>query len=104
MLKCLVPSCNKKYRSEKKRQEHVEKIHFYQTINSNNCKFSNSIRAQIYDLASTYIETLYEIRENKHCGKGRKKLTSFNQLYFFRNLLSKKEKMYALIRKLGRFG
>lgn len=69
MLKCLLTFCNKKYRTEKKRQQHVEKNHFYETIRSNSVKFSNTIRAQIYDLASTYIETLYEITENKQYGE-----------------------------------
>ena len=62
LLKCQIPSCNKKYRTEKKRQQHVEKSHFYETIGRNRFKFDNNIKAQIYELAASYIEELDEIR------------------------------------------
>jgi len=70
-------------------EEHLDKIKWYH-MSCNNFKL--------------YLDSI-EINENKNnLGKARKKLTSFNQLYFLEILLSKKEKMYALIRKLGPFG
>lgn len=55
------PVCNKKYRSEQKRQQHVEKFHYYKTRNSNNYKFDHNLKAQIYDSAIMYVGELDKI-------------------------------------------
>src|SRR4029077_19117403 len=63
MLKCPITKCNKKYKSEGKRQQHVEKDHYYETRNSNYFKFDHDIRAQIYESAASYILELYTVRK-----------------------------------------
>lgn len=58
-LKC--PICNKKYKSEKKRQEHVEKSHYYSTRNSNLVCFDHELRSKIYTLADNYLSLLCQL-------------------------------------------
>lgn len=58
-LQC--PGCNKKYKSEKKRQEHVTKDHYYLTRHNNLFKIDQSLKAAVYDLAKEYIMVLYHI-------------------------------------------
>lgn len=67
LLKC--PACNKKYKSETKRQQHVEKCHYYDTRNDNQFKLTSDIRAQIFDLAASYVVELYEIRRDENYGE-----------------------------------
>lgn len=67
LLQC--PSCNKKYKSDIKRQQHVEKDHYYNTRYSNHFKLSPEVRAQIYESASSYIVELYEIRKDEDYGE-----------------------------------
>lgn len=58
-LQC--PGCNKKYKTEKKRQEHVTKAHYYLTRHSNNLKIDQPLRTSIYDLAKEYVMVLHRI-------------------------------------------
>ena len=60
-LKCQI--CNKKYKKELKRQQHVEKEHYYETRYNNNFKLNHETRAMIYASAATYIEALYSLKE-----------------------------------------
>lgn len=67
LLQC--PSCNKKYKTEIKRQQHVEKDHYYETRNSNRFKFTSEEKARIYKSAGSYIVELYEIRKDEDYGE-----------------------------------
>ncbi len=78
MLKCFVPGCNRKYKREQKRQQHIEKNHYYETRCSNNYKFNHNERAQIYNLAASYIEELDKIRKNYENGTYRGKKSAKN--------------------------
>lgn len=69
LLKCPLVTCNKKYKSERTRQQHVEKNHYYETRNSNHFKFNHDVRAQIYESAAEYIVELYEIRKCYESGE-----------------------------------
>lgn len=48
------PLCSKKYKTEKKKQEHIEKVHYYATRNCNKFVFTPEIKVQIYELAHDY--------------------------------------------------
>lgn len=61
-FKC--PGCNKKYKSEKKCQEHVTQHHYYLTRHSNHFAIDQSLKALIYDLAKNYIMVLYRINSS----------------------------------------
>lgn len=69
LLKCPVEKCNRKYKREDKRQQHVEKEHYFETRNDNTFKFTHDIRAKIYESAASYIVKLYEINNGIDDGK-----------------------------------
>lgn len=58
LFHCPVFSCNRKYKREDKRKQHVEQVHYFETRNKNNFKFDHELRAKIYDLAAVYLEQL----------------------------------------------
>jgi len=64
LLQC--PCCNKKYKSDARRQQHVEKDHYFETRNTNHFKFDHNIKAQIYNSAASYIMKLYEIKKDPY--------------------------------------
>ena len=66
---CPIVKCNKKHKSEIKRQKHILKNHYYETRNRNSFKFDHLIRAQIYDAASSYIIELDKIRSSDYSGE-----------------------------------
>lgn len=69
LLKCPITKCNKKYKREDRRKQHVEKDHYYETRNSNYFEFDHDVRAKIYESAASYIVELYEIRNGVCCGE-----------------------------------
>lgn len=53
--------CSKKYKVEKKLQQHVEQQHYFETRNGNYFVLNRNSRAKIYGLAEDYLAFLTRI-------------------------------------------
>lgn len=60
LLLCPIQPCNRKYKTQRKLQQHIDKTHRYDTRNSNYYVFDDETKMEIYQLAAAYMLLIEE--------------------------------------------